>query len=90
MDKTFINTDLPTLRSITQWAWSAMILPFIEQGNMYNQLNVGTNTFEAAASLSSRTMCCCRLRCRRLSAHQTRRQASTAIVRFGEIHWRTL
>ncbi|MEZ6154028.1 MAG: DUF1559 domain-containing protein, partial [Pirellulaceae bacterium] len=50
LDKTFINTDLthPSLNS--QWAWSAMILPFIEQGNMYNQLNVGTNTFEAAAN----------------------------------------
>jgi prepilin-type N-terminal cleavage/methylation domain-containing protein/prepilin-type processing-associated H-X9-DG protein len=34
----------------SQWAWSAMILPFIEQGNMFNQLNVGPSSFEAAAN----------------------------------------
>lgn len=34
----------------SQWAWSAMILPFIEQGNMFNQLNVGPTSLEAAAN----------------------------------------
>ncbi len=40
--------DLANVNS--QWAWSAMILPFIEQGNLFNGLNVGPSTLEAAAN----------------------------------------
>ena len=32
------------------WAWSVMILPYLEQGNAYNQLNVNSLKFEASAS----------------------------------------
>ena len=27
-----------------QWSWSTMILPYLEQGNLYNRLNPGPNT----------------------------------------------
>ncbi|MBV8898744.1 MAG: DUF1559 domain-containing protein, partial [Verrucomicrobia bacterium] len=29
------------------WAWSVWILPYIEQGNLYNQLNPTVNTFDS-------------------------------------------
>ena len=49
LDKTFIaNTAHPSLN--TQWAWSAMILPYIEQSNMFSVLNVGPSTFEQCAN----------------------------------------
>lgn len=38
----------PLLNS--QWAWSAMLLPYVEQGNMYTGLGVGKITLEAAAN----------------------------------------
>ncbi|MEZ6032963.1 MAG: DUF1559 domain-containing protein [Planctomycetaceae bacterium] len=38
--------DPVLLRS--QWGWGTMILPFVEQAPMFNQLNVGSNTFEQA------------------------------------------
>lgn len=34
------------------WAWSTWILPFVEQGNLYNQLNPTTNTFASALTNS--------------------------------------
>lgn len=34
----------------SQWAWSVMLLPYIEQSAMFNQLNVGPNYFEQAAN----------------------------------------
>ena len=34
----------------SQWAWSVMLLPYIEQTAMFNQLNVGPNYFEQAAN----------------------------------------
>lgn len=34
----------------SQWGWSVMLMPYIEQGNMFNQLNVGPQYFEQAAN----------------------------------------
>jgi len=34
----------------SQWAWSAMILPYLDQGNVYKVLDVGNKTFEQAAN----------------------------------------
>ena len=34
----------------SQWGWSVMLLPYIEQTAMFNQLNVGPNYFEQAAN----------------------------------------
>ena len=34
----------------SNWAWSVMILPFLEQTNLYNGLGVGDITLEAAAN----------------------------------------
>lgn len=50
IDKTFLatNTSHPTLNS--QWAWSIMLMPYIEQSAMFNQLNVGPSTFEQCAN----------------------------------------
>jgi hypothetical protein len=49
LDKTFLpDTSHPSLNS--QWAWSVMLLPFIEQGNVFNQLNVGPSTLENCAN----------------------------------------
>jgi prepilin-type N-terminal cleavage/methylation domain-containing protein/prepilin-type processing-associated H-X9-DG protein len=33
---------------LTQWAWGTMILPFVEQGNMWNALNAGSSTLQNA------------------------------------------
>ena len=38
----------------SQWAWSVMILPYMDQANLYNQLNIGSSTFEQAANDSVR------------------------------------
>jgi prepilin-type N-terminal cleavage/methylation domain-containing protein/prepilin-type processing-associated H-X9-DG protein len=50
LDKSFLatNPSHPTLNS--QWSWSIMLLPYIEQSPMFNQLNVGPNTFEFCAN----------------------------------------
>src|SRR5690242_1046915 len=32
------------------WAWSALILPYLEQGNLYNQLNPTGRTLAAAGA----------------------------------------
>lgn len=49
LDKSALpNTSHPSLNS--QWGWSVMILPYIEQAPMYNSLLVGPNTFEQAAN----------------------------------------
>ncbi|MEO1980050.1 MAG: DUF1559 domain-containing protein, partial [Fuerstiella sp.] len=34
----------------SQWAWSIMLMPFIDQAPMFNQLDVGPSTFEQAAN----------------------------------------
>ena len=34
----------------SQWGWSVMLLPYIDQAPMFNQLLVGPNTFEQAAN----------------------------------------
>ncbi len=34
----------------SQWAWSVMILPFIDQAPLFNQLQIGPSTFEDAAN----------------------------------------
>lgn len=43
-----LNPLGPGLNS--QWGWSSMILPFIDQAPMYNLLNIGPSTFEQAAN----------------------------------------
>ena len=49
LDKTFIaNTSHPSLNS--QWGWAVMILPYVEQGNIYNTMNVGPISFEQCAN----------------------------------------
>ncbi|MEZ6059380.1 MAG: DUF1559 domain-containing protein [Planctomycetaceae bacterium] len=34
----------------SQWAWSVMIMPFLDQAPLWNALNVGPDTFEQAAN----------------------------------------
>jgi prepilin-type N-terminal cleavage/methylation domain-containing protein/prepilin-type processing-associated H-X9-DG protein len=47
----YLNTWSTDSRAIdSQWGWSVMILPYIDQAPMYNQLNVGPNSFEQAAN----------------------------------------
>lgn len=38
----------------SQWAWSVMILPYMDQAPLFNQLVVGPNTFEQAANDATR------------------------------------
>jgi prepilin-type N-terminal cleavage/methylation domain-containing protein/prepilin-type processing-associated H-X9-DG protein len=35
---------------LSQWAWGTMILPFVEQGNIWNALNTGTSTLQDVIS----------------------------------------
>jgi prepilin-type N-terminal cleavage/methylation domain-containing protein/prepilin-type processing-associated H-X9-DG protein len=46
----FSNPNLPGALSdpqfITQWAWGTMILPFVEQGNIWNGLDAGPSTLQ--------------------------------------------
>jgi prepilin-type N-terminal cleavage/methylation domain-containing protein/prepilin-type processing-associated H-X9-DG protein len=52
LDKSILNvtgaTNGPELNS--QWGWSVMILPFIEQAPVFDQLGVTVNSFEVAAN----------------------------------------
>ncbi|HEX4613353.1 MAG TPA: DUF1559 domain-containing protein, partial [Urbifossiella sp.] len=34
----------------TNWSWLALILPYVEQGNLYTQANIPTNTLSASAA----------------------------------------
>jgi prepilin-type N-terminal cleavage/methylation domain-containing protein len=34
----------------SQWAWGTIILPFLEQSNLYSRLNPGVDSFETAAN----------------------------------------
>ncbi len=35
------------------WGWGVMILPFMEQGNLYNSLNVNTQSLDGSAAIKS-------------------------------------
>ena len=49
LDKAFLpDTAHTSLNS--QWAWGTMILPFLEQNNIWNALTPGPQTFEQAAN----------------------------------------
>lgn len=45
-DAQYLNIALPN----SAWAWSVMILPYIDQAPLYNQLNLNTQMFEQAAN----------------------------------------
>ena len=47
------NNTFPVSYNAGFWAWSTMLLPYIEQGNLYNQLNPTVNTFQSAAAAAS-------------------------------------
>jgi prepilin-type N-terminal cleavage/methylation domain-containing protein/prepilin-type processing-associated H-X9-DG protein len=48
-----LGWQIPTTGRNMSWAWSAHLLPFIEQDNLYKLLNVSGRTFEAAISDTS-------------------------------------
>lgn len=35
------------------WGWGVMILPFVEQGNLYNQFNVATQALDGSAAIKT-------------------------------------
>ncbi|MGQ0636795.1 MAG: DUF1559 family PulG-like putative transporter [Planctomycetaceae bacterium] len=37
-------------RTNSQWSWAVMLLPGLDQAPLYSRLNIGPNTFEAAAN----------------------------------------
>jgi hypothetical protein len=44
------NPQVIDSRLNSQWAWSVMILPYLDQGNLYKVIGVGDKTFEQAAN----------------------------------------
>ena len=44
------STDSKTYGALPAWGWGAFILPYLEQGNLYTQLGVGSQTLGLALS----------------------------------------
>ncbi len=41
-------TDVPSVSSVAKWAWGAMLLPYVDQANLFNQLGVNDREPDAA------------------------------------------
>jgi prepilin-type N-terminal cleavage/methylation domain-containing protein/prepilin-type processing-associated H-X9-DG protein len=46
------NNSFPVGATPTFWGWPALTLPYLEQNNLYNQLNPPVNTFKSALTKS--------------------------------------
>src|SRR5438105_10243832 len=49
----YIPPPNPNPNNLGWWAWSALVLPYIEQGNLYNQLNPTTTSLRASTASTS-------------------------------------